>query len=149
MCSTSDAQARREIGQVAQFVRHHAQGDGDMSDELAVVRIGEAALVVQLVDLADVVQHHAGKQQVAVDARVVRRHQFCQGAERKHVLDQPAQEGVMNLFGGWGAAVSGGDVRVGQHGFEQRPQVRIGKARRRCRAVPVHISSGSRFEDGK
>lgn len=33
----------------------------------------------------------------------------------------------MNLFGGWGAAVSGGDVRVGQHRFKERPQVRMRK----------------------
>ena len=62
--------------------------------------VAEAAVVVQFVDLADVVQHHAGEQQVEIDHAVVRRGERGQAAQREHVLDQSAEIRMMNLLGG-------------------------------------------------
>ena len=59
------AQQRRKIGQAAQLVGHHPHADRHVAEQLAFVGVRKAALVVQLVDLADIVQDHAGEQQVA------------------------------------------------------------------------------------
>ena len=142
-------QLRRKIGQAAQLLRHHAQGDRDMPDQLPVARVREPALVIQLVDLADVVQHHAGEQKVAVDVGVVRRRRARQGAQRKHVLDQPAQIRVVDLLGGGRPAVAPRDVLIVQHRIEQRLQMGVARSPPRSRATPPTSPPGSRREEGK
>jgi hypothetical protein len=64
--------------------------DLDVAQQHAFDGVLEADLPAQLAHLADVVQNHAGHQQVAVDERVMRRHAVGQGAEADHVLQQAA-----------------------------------------------------------
>ena len=149
MCSTSVRTQRRKIRQVAQLVADHPHGDRDVAEQLAFVGVGKAALVVQLVDLADIVQHHAGDQQVVIDVRVVRRGRLRQPADAEHVLDQAAQKGVMNLLGGGRAAVAARDVLIVQHRVQQALQVRIGDAGDDARAARATSPPGSRLDAGK
>ena len=149
MCSTSVRSRGGKSGKAAQLVAHHPHADGDVAQQLAFVGVGEAALVVQLVDLADIVQDHAGEQQVEIDVRVVRRGQAGQRAQREHVLDQAAEEGVVDLLGGGRDAVAARDVRIVEHGIEQRLQMRIAQSPATMPRSSRHISSGSRLDDGK
>ena len=91
-----------------------------------VAGIGKAPLVVQLVDLADIVQHHPRQQQVGVHARIMRGRQLRQRAQRNHVLDQPAQKRVVDLLGGRRAAKPRRHVLVVQHRLQQPLQMRVG-----------------------
>jgi hypothetical protein len=50
------------------------------------------------------VEHDAGQQEVAIDVGIVRGHGAGENAEGEHVLEQAAQEGMMDLLGGGGAA---------------------------------------------
>src|SRR5476649_1313161 len=106
------AQQRRKIGQGAQAVAYHAHGNRNVSDQLAFIRVGKAALVIQLVDFSNVVQNDARGQQVEVDDWIVRRGQAGQAANRQHVFDQSAQKRVMDLLGGGRTAIAAGHVRV-------------------------------------
>ena len=69
-----------------------------MPQQLAFGGVAEAALVAQLVDLADIVQHHAGQQQVEIDEFVMAGGQFRQRRATKDVLDQTAPKSMMNLL---------------------------------------------------
>jgi hypothetical protein len=73
MCSTSVRKSGRKVRQRAQLVGHHAHPDVDVADQLAFRRVGKAPFVIQLVDLADIVEHHARQQQVEVRAGSARR----------------------------------------------------------------------------
>ena len=137
MCSTSDRKAGGNCGQAAQFLAYHADSDMDVAQQLALIGIREAAFVVQLVDLADIVQDHAGEQQIGVDEAVVLRRHAGHGAHRKHVLQQAAQERMVNVLGGRRAAVAAGDILVIQHRFQQSFEMKRWTCRPQCRAIPA------------
>src|SRR5208337_4517213 len=88
----------------------------------------EAGLPGEFVELADVVQDHAGHQQVTVEERVMRGDAFGQGQQTDNVLQQPAEPGVVKQPSGGGFAVGGGEGGVGEHGAEQPLQVGIREA---------------------
>src|SRR5690349_24485951 len=92
------AELRRKFGESAQLVANQAQADDHVPQKLALGGITEAAVIAQLVNLAEIVEHGAGEQQVQVHA-VMFTCEPAKPAEREYVLEQPAQPGVMNLLG--------------------------------------------------
>src|SRR5438067_8562620 len=76
----------------AQFIRNHPDRDRNMTNELPFGRIAETALVAQLVNFPDIVQHHARDEKIEVDRWVVRAHEFRQLQERQYVFEQAAAE---------------------------------------------------------
>ena len=109
---------RRKARDQPRLLVHHAQRNDDVAQQLAFGAIAEASVVGQFVNLADVVQHHSGHQQVGVHVRVVRGCHLRQGTKRKHVLDQPADVGVVDALGRGRDLVPAADLRVFHHGGE-------------------------------
>ena len=73
-----------------------------MAEELALVGVGDFAVVGQFVDLGRVVQERADEQLVVIEPRVERRdgeHEFHQADD---MLEQPALVGMMILHAGRG-----------------------------------------------
>ncbi len=58
-------------GSLQTLVADHAERHGDVAQQLAVAAIAEAAVVSEFVDLADIVQHRAGDQQIHIDVRIL------------------------------------------------------------------------------
>ena len=48
------------------FLPHQRGADRDVAQQAPGVRIVDAALIAQLLDFSDVVQHHSGEQQIGV-----------------------------------------------------------------------------------
>ncbi len=67
MCSTRFLQFGGKLRKRSQLVGDHPHRDQHMAEQLAFGRVGEAAVIAQLVNLADIVQHGAGDQQIEVD----------------------------------------------------------------------------------
>ena len=66
------AQLGRKIGQPLQLLVQQAQADHDVAQQLPFRAVAEAAVVGQFGHLADVVQNHAGEQQIEIDVAIVR-----------------------------------------------------------------------------
>src|SRR5205085_5184953 len=81
--------------------------------------------VRKLVNFADVVQERAGEQQVAINLGIVVAEQIARAEERDYVLEQSADEGVVQGLGGGSGLVGGGDFGVGHEGFDQSFEVRV------------------------
>src|SRR5215218_10454927 len=88
--------ALRKFRNRADFVIDHAHTNRDMPKQLSLSAVAEASVIRKLVDLADVVQNHSGKEQIHIDILVVRSQQLCHGTHGKHMLNQSAEERVMN-----------------------------------------------------
>ena len=124
-CSTSVFSDSGKPGHLRQLGLQHFQFDDHVSQQLAARGVGKRAVVGQLVDLADVVKERAGEQQVAIDLRIVAAHQVAGVEKRDHVIEQTADESVMQGLGGGGVAVGFRDFRVGHEGLDQRLEMRI------------------------
>ncbi len=79
-----------------------ALGDGDVADQLAFERVVEGGAPGEFADLADVVQDGAGDEEVRVDLRVERGGGEADADEAEDVLEQAADPGVVQTFGGGG-----------------------------------------------
>src|SRR6195256_1797608 len=103
------AQLRRKIGYKSQLVRHNAEADHHVAQELAFGRVSKTPVVAQFIDFADVVQHGAREQEVKINAIML-----CskprQLAQREHVLEQTTEPCMMNLLCGRCAAKTLGDL---------------------------------------
>ena len=93
--------------------------------KLALGGVGERTVVGEFVNLADVVQKCAGEKQVAIDLRIVPAHQIAGTEQGDDVIEQAADIRMMQSLSGGRVAVSGGDLRVGHEGLDQRFQMRI------------------------
>src|SRR5579864_2236416 len=122
------AQARRKIGNAGELLAYDAERDDHMAEQLAFGGVAKTAIVAQLVDLADIVQHGTGEEKIEIHA-VMRRGVPAQLAEREHVLKQPAKPRVVNLLGGRSFAVAGGDIRIVKNRRYQSPDMRIDNTR--------------------
>ncbi len=129
------AQLHREIGKRAELSGKHPDGDRDMAEQLALGGIAETALIAEFVNLADIVQHHAGDQQVQIDAGIMRRCRFRQPAKRQHMFQQAAAEGVMNGLGGRRDLVARRDIGIVKKRIEQARECDRSTGRKRCRAA--------------
>ena len=91
----------------------HFKFDHHMTEKLAVGRVGERAVVGQLVNLADIVEKSAGENKVAIDLRIIPANQVARAEQRDDVVEQAADIGVMQRLGGGSVAIGGGDFRIG------------------------------------
>src|SRR5438045_108223 len=66
------AQPLRKTRDVPHLVVYHSQRDDHVAEELSLGGIGEAPIERQLVNLADVVEHDAGGEQIGIYDRIVR-----------------------------------------------------------------------------
>ena len=90
------AQVVGESGNAVDRLAHHDQPEADVADEIAVARVGGAArFVAQLLELADVVQQHAGEHDIFVGV-VGAREDAADVGHLEFVLEQPAAIRVMN-----------------------------------------------------
>src|SRR5262245_40160529 len=133
------AQARRKVRQAAKLVTHHPDSNLDMADQLTFVRIGETTFVVELVNLADIVEYGAGEQQVQVNAWIVRSGKFGQCAKAQHVFDQSTQKSVVDLLRRRRAPVPAGSLRIVEKRFQQCLKVRVGDARNNAAKLAPHL----------
>ena len=102
-------QTRRKIGKGVDGLLHQRNAHVDVAQQHALGGVLEAGLPAQFLHLADVVQKHAGQQQVAIEQRIVRGHFFGQSQQAHHMLQQAAKPGVMQLARGRRFA-----IRLGQ-----------------------------------
>ncbi len=94
------AQLDRESGDAVAGFAHHHHAERDVADEIAVARVAAgAAFVGELLQLADVVQHHAGEDEIFVRA-VGARDQAADLGHLRDVLEEAAAIRVMNLLRG-------------------------------------------------
>ena len=126
---------RRKFRERPQLVAQHANRDRNMTQQLSFSRVTEAALIAQFVNLADIVQHHAGDQQIHDRYSDNEPRSFRQTAQRQHVFQQAAAKRMVNGFRGGGDLVLRGAVPDRP---ETRPAARVSErstAPRQCRAV--------------
>ncbi len=88
-------------------------------------------------NLADVVQECAGEQKIAINLRIILAHQIAGTEERHHVIEQSADVGVVQSFGGRSIAVRLGNLRVRHESFHQRLEMGIAKGSyESCQGLP-------------
>ena len=115
----------RKVGNQGQLRLQHLQLDDHVPQKLAARGVGERAVVGQFVNLADVVQENAGQQQISIHLRIVSGDQVAGAKERDHVIEQSADIGVVQRFGGGSVAVGRGDVGIRHEGAHQGLKMRI------------------------
>ena len=96
-----------KVREQGEFRLQHLQLDDHVAEQLAAGGVGKRALVGEFVNLADVVQERAGQQQVAIDLRIVAAHQIAGAEQRNDVIEQAANEGVMQRLGRGRVAIGG------------------------------------------
>src|SRR5208283_3868823 len=129
-------QLRRKVRQVCDFSLQHLQFDDHVPQQLAARGIGKRAIVSQFLNLADVMQKRSRQQQVAIDLRIILADQIAGAEQRHHVIEQPADVGMMKSLGRGGVAVAFGNFRIRHEEFDQRLQVRILEAGDKFRQLP-------------
>src|SRR5215469_8684236 len=82
------------------LVVQHFQLDDHVSEKLSLGGVGERALIVKLVDFADVVQESTRQKQIAIHVRIQRSNGVAESHQRNYVLQQAADEGMMQRFCG-------------------------------------------------
>src|SRR5882762_763599 len=114
-----------EAGLEREFGLQHFQFDDHVAEKLAFGGVGERAVVGEFVNLPDVVQKRSGEKEIAIHLRIVLAHQVAGTKQRDDMIEQAADVGVMQRFGGGSVAIGGSDFRVGHEGFYQRLEVLI------------------------
>ena len=118
---------RRKPGQRCQFFFNHDNAQGNVPHELALEGVIEGGTPAQLLQLADVMQDGAGKEQVAVDLGIMLRGQVAEADQGNHVLEQTAHPGMVEGFCGGSLAEGGGHDGIVEKRAHQRLQPGIGK----------------------
>ena len=99
-CSISVLYPSGNPGTWAIFLLQHFQFDDHVPQKLAARGVSKRPGKAQLMNLADVMQKCAGQEQVAVDRfRIIAASQVAQLEERDHVVQQPADESMMQRLG--------------------------------------------------
>ena len=114
-----------EIRHLPKLAMQHLQLDHHVSQQLALGGVSERARIREFADLADVVQERSRQQQVPVHQRIIAHRQVADTAQRDHVFEQAADEGVVQGFRRGGIAVAASDLRIGHEDLDQRPQMRL------------------------
>ena len=114
-----------QVGGPGDLFIEHLDADHQVADKLALVGVGEHALVAQFAHLADVVQENAHEQQIAVDPWIERQNPLRPVEQRDDVLEQAAQVGMMVPDPGRHLAKVANELLVHQETFGQGSQVRI------------------------
>src|SRR6202142_172294 len=126
-----------KAGQLGKLGFEDFQFDDHVPEQLAACRVGEGAIIGELVNLADIVQKSAGKQQVTIDLRIVLAHQVAGTEKRDHVIEQSADISMVQSLGGGSIAVGFGNVGVSHEGFDQRPEMGVLKrSDEGCQGLP-------------
>src|SRR6266850_1428513 len=115
----------REIWQLRELSLQHLQFDDHVTEQLAARAVGERPVVSKLVNLADIVQERARQQQIPVDLRIIPGDQVAGTKQRNHVVEQSADESMVQRLGGGRDPIALCNFRVGQEQFDQRLQVSI------------------------
>ena len=79
------------------LVAEHLDTHDQVADELALIGVGEGAVVAELVDLADVVEEDARQQEVAVELGVEVDDPVGDREDGDDVFEQPPVVGVVVL----------------------------------------------------
>ena len=107
------------------LIAEHLDAHDQVADELALVGVGEGAVVGELVDLADVVQEDAGQQQVAVDLGIEVEDPVGDVEQGDDVLEQPALVGVVVLDARRRRGELADELVVDQEALDQGAEVRV------------------------
>ena len=122
---------------------HHDQPEADVADEVAVARVGaRRRLVVQFLQLADVVEQHAGEHDIFVARRSARASWRADVRHLQLVLEQPAAIGVMNALRRRPLAQLG--LVIGDDAIEQHADVRIAHRLEVRRQLAPHLVDRAR-----
>src|SRR5229473_469400 len=130
----------REAWHLRELGLQHFQFDDHVPEQLAPCRVRKGAIECELVDLADIVQESAGKQEVAINLRIVAAHQVAGIKQRHYVLQQTSDESVMQSLGGRRIAVSFCNFRIGHEGLNQCLEMGIPKSSHKARQGPPHLA---------
>ena len=112
-------------GKLRELGLQHFEFDDHVAEQLALSGVGKRTVVGEFVNLADVVQERAGEKQVAIDLRIVAAHQITGAEKRDDVIEQSADVGVVQSFGGRRVAIGVGDLRIGHERLDQRLEMRV------------------------
>src|SRR5690349_12755018 len=96
----------------------HLQLDDHVTEQLSFGGVGERALIIELVDLADIVQECSRQQKVAIDLRIKPGNAVTQPHQRDDMLDESSDESMVQRLGGRSLPVSLGNLGVAHEGFE-------------------------------
>src|SRR5208282_4893009 len=118
-------QLRGEVRQFSELGLQHLQFDNHMAEELAARGIGKGAIVIQLLNLADVMQKRSRQQQIAVDLGIIAADQIAGTEQGNDVIEESADVGVVKSLGGGGIAVALSNLRIRHEQVDQRLQVGI------------------------
>src|SRR2546423_1698151 len=79
-------------------------------------------------DLANIMEKSSGHDQITIDLRIIPAHQVAQRKQRDHVIQQSADERVMQRLGGRGIFVRALDLRIAHESLKQRSEVWVGES---------------------
>ena len=108
-----------------------------MAKQLSTRAIGKRTLVGQLEDFPDVVEKRSREHEIAIDLRIIAADQVARVEQRDHMIEKPADVGVMQSLGRWCVAVGLGNLGVAHECLNQRLKMRILKRLyKRCKRSP-------------
>src|SRR4051812_15420416 len=90
----------------------HFQLDDHVPQELTFGGVAEGASVGEFMDLSDIVQESSGQDQITIDVRIVATNEVARREKRNHVIEESADEGMMQRLGSRGVLICAFDLRV-------------------------------------
>src|ERR1700730_11340135 len=144
-------QSRRKSLDRIHFFRDQFVFNQDVTEKLAFVRVAEGTMVAELLQLSDVVEDGARKQQVRIGFGIMPQDHAAKIAQAEDVFQQPSVVRVVHDFGRWRALQSRHNLRVLYHGIEELPEPGIpyrSDDLEELRIELVHIFFGVREEIG-
>src|SRR5260370_12947919 len=116
-----------EIWNLRNLRLQHFKVKEHVPKQVAAGGVGQRPAVRELINLANVVQEGAREQQVAIDLRIISANQIAGAKQRNHVVQKPADVGVVQSLGRGCAAILQSDLRILHEGLNQQFQVRVMK----------------------
>ena len=140
------ARAHRQAGEPGRGLAHQHQPERDVAHQVALERVAAHARVVDLVELADVVQQRAGEHEIGVglvDARELVGHP-------RHLQDVLQQAAAVRVVDGLRSRPDAQPLAVVGHDAPQERLDAGDRRRRRCGcSSSCHISSTLRGDTGR
>ena len=90
---------RRKSRDRFDFLARHSRANGDVAQQASRIGIINSARVAKLVDFSDIVQHHAGEQQVRIELGIMLRDSGRETHQAHDVLQQAAEIRVVHGHG--------------------------------------------------
>src|SRR5690348_14684172 len=115
----SDQKLRRKSGDPDCVVTKHAQANGNVTYQPPFICVIESPVISQLIQLAQIMQDGAGEQQIPRDPGIVALKEIRCVTKGNHVLQQPAQIGMVHELGCRGLAEAASNVVVVQNRNQQ------------------------------